>query len=371
MELFEDFRELTFAGNEMWRLISLLVIIAVTYLLGKVIGFFLNRAAPRADAAGKEVMAAAFKAVARTITFVALMIGIRLSLYILIIPPPLDEFIHIVTSVLVIIAITTMLYRMTDAVDTWLHRYASEGSDQLDAMLTPVVGRTLRVTLVILALLQIAQTVSDQELTHILAGLGVGGFAVAFASQEAIRNFFGSLMIFADKPFNIDDWVEVDGVNASVEEVGIRSTRIRAFDGKQIVIPNGELMNKTIVNVQKRPFIRRWANIEVTYDTPPEKLQEAMDIIREILQQFSSHMPEDRPPKIYFEDFREYSISILMVYWFSPPSYWDFVDLNDKINKKIFERFNKAGISFAFPTQTLHLAGDLRRELKLGNSKGD
>lgn len=371
MEFFEEFRELTFAGNEMWRLVTLLIIIVVTYFLGKVIGFFLKRAVPGAEAAGKEVMVAAFKAVARTITFVALMIGIRLSLYFLIIPPPLDEFIHVVTSVLVIIAITTMLYRMTDAVDTWLHRYSSEGSDQLDAMLTPVVGRTLRVTLVILALLQIAQTVSDQELTHILAGLGVGGLAVAFASQEAIRNFFGSLMIFADKPFNIDDWVQVDGVHASVEEVGIRSTRIRAFDGTQIIIPNGELMNKTIVNVEKRPFIRRWANIEVTYDTPPAKLQEAIDILSEILEQFSSHMPEDRPPKIYFENFQEYSISILMVYWVTPPSYWDFVELNDKINKQIFERFHKAGISFAFPTQTLHLAGDPKRKLSISNTNDD
>ena len=366
MEIMDQFQDVTFAGNEMWRIMTLLIIIAVSYLLGKVISFFFKRAIPRLEQIGKEVLAAAFRAVVRTISFVMLMLGIRLSLFFLIIPPPLDEFIYVSTSVLVIIAIATMLYRSTDAIDTWLHRYSTEGSDQLDAMLTPVVGRTLRVTIVILALLQVAQTVSDQELTHILAGLGVGGLAIAFASQEAIRNFFGSLMIFSDKPFNIDDWVVIDGQNASVEEVGIRSTRIRTFDGNQVIIPNGELMNKTITNVQKRPFIRRWTNIEVTYDTPPEKLDEAMEIIREVLSGFADHMPADRPPKIYFEDFKTYSVSILVVYWFTPPSYWDFVELNDKINKQIFRRFNEAGISFAFPTQTLHLAGDPKRALHIG-----
>ena len=367
MEDIEFFSELTFAGNEMWRIITLAVIIAFSYLLAKLISFFMNRSIPRLQEMGKAVLISAFQSVTQTITFVMVMLGIRLSLFFLIIPPPLDEFMHISTSVLVIIAIATMIYKLTNTVDTWLHRYSRNGDDQLDAMLTPVVGRTLRVIVVILALLQIAQTVSDQELTHILAGLGVGGLAIAFASQEAIRNFFGSLMIFSDKPFNIDDWVVVDGMNASVEEVGIRSTRIRTFDGYHVIIPNGELMNKTITNVQKRPFIRRWANIDITYDTPPEKVQEAIDIIREVLSGYAEHMPEDRPPKIYFEDFKAYSLSLLMVYWVTPPSYWDFVELNDQINKEIFHRFNEAEISFAFPTQTLHLAGDPKRQLKIEN----
>ncbi len=370
MEDIEILSNVNFAGNEMWRIITLFVIITFSYLLSKVISYFLNRAIPSLEESGKHILATAFRAFTRTLTFVLVMLGIRLSMFILIIPQPLDEFIYITTSVLVIIAIATIIYRLTEAVDTWLHSYSSDKADQLDAMLTPVVGRTLRVVIIILALLQIAQTVSDQELTHILAGLGVGGLAVAFASQEAIRNFFGSLMIFSDKPFNIDDWVMIDGMNASVEEVGIRSTRIRTFDGNQVIIPNGELMNKTITNVQKRPFVRRWANIEITYDTPPEKVQEALDIIRDVLSGFSSHMPPDRPPRIYFEDFKEYSLSILMVYWFTPPSYWEFVEVNDKINKEIFRRFNEAEISFAFPTQTLHLAGDPKRALNIGNRSG-
>lgn len=361
MEFLQNIQELTFAGNELWRLLLLLICITGAWILAKLAGFFMRRVKRKMEAADRKVLAVFLGAVAANLSFLLVMLGIRLALHFLIIPEPMNELVELTTVVLTIIALAIVLYRSTEAVDYWLHQYTSDVADQLDDMLIPIVGRALRVIIVLMAILQIAQVVSEQELTHILAGLGVGGLAVALAGQDMIKNFFASLMIFSDKPFNIGDWVAIDGENGTIEEVGIRSSRVRTFEGVRLVIPNNELINKTIHNVQVREFIRRWASIGVTYDTPPEKLNEAIDIIKEILDQYRDSMPEERPPKVYFEEFDDYSLNILMVYWFIPPTYWDFVAFNHEINRQILQRFNEAGIQFAFPTQTLHLSGSIDR----------
>ena len=122
------------------------------------------------------------------------------------------------------------------------------------------------VVVVVLSLVQIAQFY-DKPITSILAGLGVGGLAVALAAQETIKNFFGSLVIFADKPFELDERIRGGNFDGFVEEVGFRSTRLRTLDGHLITIPNGELANLMIENVSKRPHIKRTFELGVTYDT--------------------------------------------------------------------------------------------------------
>lgn len=229
-------------------------------------------------------------------------------------------------------------------------------------MMEPVVRKTLRTVVVILGLVQIAQQLSDKPITSILAGLGVGGLAVALAAQDTIKNFFGSLVIFADRPFQMGDSVNVDGTDGTVEEVGMRSTRLRTADGHLVTIPNGELANKTIRNVTRRPYIKRTANITVVCDTPPEKMERAVAIIKEELIRANEKMHPDLPPRVHFNEFNTASLNIQVNYWFVPASdYWAFMEFDQAFNLAVLRRFNEDGIEFASPKQTLCPASESKR----------
>jgi MscS family membrane protein len=254
---------------------------------------------------------------------------------------------------------------MVELLDFWMRHFTSKTSTTLDDMMVPLVRKTLRVVTILLGSVQIAQQLSDKPITSILAGLGVGGLAVALAAQDTIKNFFGSLVIFADHPFQLGDRIVVDSEDGTVEEVGMRSTRIRTLDGHVVTIPNGELANMTIRNISKRPYIKRVANITLTYDTPPEKVERAIEIIKEELDRANEKMHPDFPSRIYFNDFNAASLNILVIYWFAPPAYWDFLEFSQSFNLALLRRFNEEGIEFAFPTQTLYLAGDPNRPLSL------
>ena len=126
-----------------------------------------------------------------------------------------------------------------------------------------------------------------------------------------------------------------------------------------------ELANKAIQNIGKRPYIKRIADITITYDTPPEKVDRALGILKELLENHEG-MKKDYPPRIFFNDFNAASLNLRVMYWYHPPDYWAFMNFTEKFNKKVFRRFNEEGIEFAFPTQTLYLAGDASRPLSVG-----
>jgi MscS family membrane protein len=273
-------------------------------------------------------------------------------------------------AVLLTVAIVFCIYSLVDVLDFVITRFTKKTRTKMDDMMAPMVRKSLRIVIVILGLVQVAQILSDKPVTSILAGLGVGGLAVALAAQETIKNFFGSLVIFGDKPFELGDRIKVGGHDGTIEEVGLRSTRIRTLDGHLVTVPNGELANMMIQNIAKRPYIKRVMDLTITYDTPPEKVQQAIDIVKELLDNHEG-MKADFPPRVFFTDFNSFSLNILVIYWYHPPDYWDYLAFSGKLNMEILKRYNEAGIEFAFPTQTLYLASDPSRALKVGASMPD
>jgi MscS family membrane protein len=142
----------------------------------------------------------------------------------------------------------------------------------LDNMLVPILRRSMRITIVLITLLFILDLVVGLEnIKSILVGAGVGGLAIALAAKETVANLIGSITIFADRPFQIRDLVELDGQQGFVEDVGFRSTRIRTWDGHLIAIPNDKVINSTIDNLGARPAIRRKSDITITYDSGAER----------------------------------------------------------------------------------------------------
>jgi len=279
--------------------------------------------------------------------------------------PKVAEVCRTVSALLITIAIGYLLYWLVDVPSAWLARMAGKTESKLDDMLVPVVRKSLRVTVLLLVLVQAAQILSDKPITSIIAGLGIGGLAVALAAQDTIKNIFGSIVLFVDKPFEMGDRIVVDGHDGPVEEVGLRSTKLRTLEGHLVTVPNGEIANKTIQNIGKRPYIRRVANLTITYDTPLEKIDRALEIVKEILDNHEG-MHEDSPPRVFFNDLNPDSLNIMVIYWYHPPDYWGYMAYTERFNKEVFRRFSEEGIEFAFPTQTMYLAGDPARPLTVG-----
>ncbi len=364
MELITDTTEFVFAGNELWRIIALTTIIILSFLLGKILKFFFNRIAPKMEASGRILANVSFKSAANSITFLIFSIGLTIGFRFLIIPEGVEGLINTTLEVLVILAIGHFVYRQIDVLDTWLRRFAKDDA-AIDDMLIPIIGKSLRVVVVILVILQSAQALSDQPITSILAGIGIGGLALGLAAQDTIRNFFGSLMIFADKPFNVGELISLNDKLGTVQEVGVRTTKVKTLDGHLLTVPNGVLANTTIHNIGKRQFIRRVFSVTITYDTPPDKVDRAIEILKEILDNHEG-MNEDFPPRVFFDDLNADSLNLICFYWYHPPDYWSYMSFTEKVNREVFRRFNEEGIDFAFPTQTIHLAGDKDRPVDFG-----
>ena len=218
------------------------------------------------------------------------------------------------------------------------------------------------------------------SLATLVAGAGVTGLAIALAAQDTLKNVFGGLLLAMDRPFEAGQRVRMKGYEGFIQEVGLRSTRLRTVNGHQIIIPNEEAARIEVENIGRRPNIRRDLNVTITYDTPPEKIARAVEILHEILA--VPEVPEDEeetphpneavnqpgfPPRVFFNDLNADSLNLLVVYWFHPPDNWQSVAFAHRVNMQIMERFNAEGIDFAFPSQTLYLAGDSRRPLNLGD----
>ncbi len=347
--------EVVFSGTEItWgKIIILLGWMVGSMLLGKLVQIVLVNAGKQKQVEEKQIVQVALKALGRPVPFLFFAIGLKLGLHQQFGQEPVPVVADSL-SVLFTFAVTFFIYSLVDVLDYAITHFTGKTKTKMDDMMAPMVRKSLRVVIVVLALVQVAQILSDKPITSILAGLGVGGLAVALAAQETIKNFFGSLVIFADKPFELGERVVVGGHDGTIEEVGFRSTRIRTLDGHLVTVPNGELANQMIQNIGKRPFIKRVMNVTITYDTPPEKVQQAVDILKELLDNHEGMDPEF-PPRVFFNDFNDCSLNILVIYWYHPPAYWDYLAFAEKLNMELLRRYNEAGIEFAFPTQTLYV----------------
>ena len=250
-------------------------------------------------------------------------------------------------------------------------RLKDTGREEATFLFRPT-ATTIKIVVVLIAVMVWLDNMGFKVST-ILASLGVGGLAVALAAQDTLKNFFGSIMILVDKPYQVGQRIVVKGHDGVVEEIGLRSTRLRLLTGHQTTIPNDEMARLDIENVERRPHIRRRSSIQITYDTPLEKIKEAVKIIQDILDNHEGMSP-DFPPRVYFNEFNRDSLSILMFYWYHPADYWAFNAFNEKGNLRIMEAFESRGIEFAFPTTTTYLARDKQRPLEIsiaGNSESE
>ena len=333
----------------------MVLIVLAGFIVGRAFKFFAEKTAEHSNLHENAFRRTVLSLIARAVMFPTAVLGICFASKLWALPTQMAALRDDVVGVLFTVTVTYIIYQLVELMDYWMTRLTAKTKTTLDDMMVPLVRKTFRTLAVMLGFVQIAQQLSDKPITSILAGLGVGGLAFALAAQDTIKNFFGSLVIFADHPFELGDRIVVDSEDGTVEEVGMRSTRIRTLNGHLVTVPNGELANKMIRNISKRPYIKRVANIGVTYDTSPEKVERAVEIIREILDAHNEKLHPDFPSRVHFNNFNDCSLNIQVIYWFAPPEYWEFLDFDNEFNLTMLRRFNEEGIEFAFPTQTLYL----------------
>lgn len=370
MKIWEFLTTKVVAGNTIWQYTVFFLTILGFLVLWQIALFLLSRSADRFNKKGRKLASLTVKGLSRSSLIFCFVIGLKVGIIPLSMSESIASVFQTAIAILFVLAIGRLGYAMIDVVDSRMRDLALNQKSSVSDMLAFLVSRMLKITVVILILLQVVTILIGKPLTSVVAGLGIGGLAFALAAQDTLKNFFGSLALFTDKPFQIGERVLIDGHDGPVEDVGLRSTRIRTLDGHLVTIPNGELARMTVQNIGKRPYIRRLFNIDITYDTPPRKVEKAVSIIKDILKDHEGMKP-DFPPRVFFNEFNSDSLNILVIYWYHPPEYWDFMQFSEKVNFEILNRFNSEGIDFAFPTQTLYLAGDEKRPLNIDLSRDE
>lgn len=274
----------------------------------------------------------------------------------------LQKFVAKGLAFLYIITIAWFTYNLVDLIDVALRHVTSKTESKLDDQLVPLIRKTLRIFLVVVFVLFIAENVFGADITAWLAGLGLAGLAVSLAAQDSIKNLFGSIAIFLDRPFSVGDRIIFDGHDGPVEEIGFRSTKIRTGMGEVVTVPNSKIVDASVKNVGMRPNVLRKLNVALTYDTPPAKIERAIQLIKNILKEPEMAEPfhdmDKYPPRVHFSDLTPDSLNIQVLYWFYPPTdNWKYMEHAQNFNFKLLRAFEAEGIEFAFPTHTIHMAG--------------
>ena len=352
-------------GNAIWRFVFVLLVLILAIAAGRIAQYFITGyALRREDKRGLTAPTIFLKCISKPISVAIFALGLSLCKLFLVfgeeaINPSIGQYWANIAKAVGAIAIAYGLFRLVDVIEYYLLRWTSKTKTKLHDMLVPVIRKSLRITIAIIAALWIADGILGAEVRAILLSAGVGGIAIALAAKDTIANFFGSVTIFADRPFQIDELVKINGHLGPVEDVGFRSTRIRTLEGHLVTVPNSVIANSIVENLGRRPFIRRTSNITITYDSGHRKAKRAVTIIKEIL----ANVPEvnadsEKPPRVYFSDFNDWSLNIYMSYWVKPADYWMYHEVNERVNLEIMKRFEAEEIDFAFPSQTLYVKRD-------------
>ncbi|HUL52880.1 MAG TPA: mechanosensitive ion channel family protein [Opitutaceae bacterium] len=228
---------------------------------------------------------------------------------------------------------------------------------------TPLIKKSLGVVLVLLGALTIAHRLGI-NVGAFLAGLGIGGLAFALAAQDTIANFFGSLVVAMDHPFRVGDQVSIGAVEGMVEDIGLRSTRLRTGARTQIIIPNKTVASEVVTNFSRMPQRRVEQKIGLTYGTTPEKMQALLEDVRGILR--GDPAVHQEFIAVNFAGYGDSSLDIQIIYFAADPDWKKHMELRERINLKIMHAVAARGLAFAFPTQTLHVEDEVARKLTGG-----
>ncbi|MGK7369061.1 MAG: mechanosensitive ion channel family protein [Candidatus Halalkalibacterium sp. M3_1C_030] len=245
-----------------------------------------------------------------------------------------------------------LIYNLVNVLSGYLSELTSKTESQLDDQLVPLIRKTLKVFVVILGVIFILQN-NGINVTSLLAGLGLGGLAFALAARDTLANFFGSITIFMDKPFQVGDLIKTSNAEGVVEEIGFRSTRLRTLYNSVISVPNSNLAVTEIDNLGLREYRRMKMMLNLTYSTTPKQMEAFVEGIKAIINA-NEHIRQDLY-EVHFNEYGAHSLDVLVYIFFDVPGWSEELQQRHNFLLEVYRLADEVGVEFAFPTQTLHI----------------
>jgi len=231
------------------------------------------------------------------------------------------------------------------------------------AAFIPLIKRTLAAFFIMFSILVVFESLGFEVKTF-LTGLGIGGLAFALAAQDTIANMFGSFVVVMDQPFYVGEFIRIAGQEGTVEEIGLRSTRLRTVQRTQIVIPNKTVASEVIINFTRMPQRRVDTTLGVTYDTPPEKIQAVLADLRALLR--ADPGVHQGQIVVSLADFNDSSLRVQILYFTADPDWESHMGVRERVNLAILRAFAAQEVTLAFPSSVIHLDGPVARQLAAG-----
>jgi len=283
------------------------------------------------------------------VAFAIIIIGIWYGLGVLELSEALRRWISFGYQFLIVFNVAWFATRFIDAlIREYLVPLVEKTEGDLDDQLLPIARKGIKIVIWAMAFV-ISLNNAGYDVGALLAGLGIGGLAFALAAQDTVANLFGGFTIFTDRPFAIKDRIVVDGFDGTVEEIGIRSTRLRTLAGRLVTMPNSRITKNIVENISSEPARKVVMNFGLTYDTDDAGMQKAMDILKQVT---AANEGIDDNVSVAFNGFGDFALNILLIYWIRKDA--DILGVQTELNLAILKAFNDAGLEFAFPTQTIH-----------------
>ena len=345
-----EFLDQEFYGNSLYNWLISLGILIGSFILVKILYWIFSNVFKGITSKTKtNIDDVLLDKLEKPLTYLVLIGGYWIAIHFLKFNDTISSVLENVAYLALVLDLTTIFSRIFDALVSEVIMPLSEKSESsFDNQLIPVIQKGVRSIIWVLGIIIGLDNIGF-DITAMIAGLGIGGLALALAAQDSVKNIFAGIMIFLDKPFRLNDRIQINGHDGSVEEVGLRSTRIRTLEGRIVTIPNCTFTDNSVINVTSQPALKVKLNLGLTYDTNEEQMQNAINILEEIVKD-QPQIKDDFAAG--FNGFGDFSLNILFIYYVKPEGHW--LDTQTLVNKEILRRFNKEGLEFAFPTQTIY-----------------
>lgn len=338
-------------GNTLYQFLIFFAILAAGVIVGKVLNFLTKSVfkvlARKSKTAVDDIIIDSLDAPAIFLVFIiALFFGYKT----LTLTESAGQTFMNIISILLIIDIAWFLFRFIDAfIKHYIIPFSKRTDTELDDVLVPIVRKILKFVIVAISFIMIVDKFG-YDVTSIIAGLGIGGLAFAFAAKDMLGHMFGGASILTDKPFKLGQRIKFDNNEGHVEEIGIRSTKVRTFDGSELIVPNSIIANTIVENVSREKRRRIKTVLGLVYGTTNARLKKAVDILKKIAKQTKGVEDE---AKVYFTEFGPSSLDITFIYYITDLD--NIFQIKSDVNFKVKEEFEKHKLDFAFPTQTIEL----------------
>ena len=353
-EFLPDWAEAEILGLHIWQYAAIFLLILISFAITRFLTWFTRVTITRlVFRFGSKDMARSYVGpITRPLGYAVVLLLVSFFQPILMLPVEVSNKVAVGIAILGPVFITMSLYKLMDVFGLYIQKIAKNTDSTLDDQLVPILIKSLKAFAIIIGGIWILNNL-EINIVPLLAGLSIGGIAFALAAQDTIKNFFGSVMIFIDKPFQVGHWVTAEGIDGTVEEVGVRSTRIRTFRNSVIYVPNGKLADAVIDNHGLRMFRRFKTHIAVTYDTPADNLELFVKGLRRIIEEHP-YTKKDAY-HVYMNDMGAHSLNIIFYVFFKAETWALELKYREEIILSIMRLANKLEINFAFPTQTLQI----------------